>query len=340
MILDLYNSIRPQLMRVAVAYATLGGVRDLTQRLQELDGWKGIRKRWLIGFDYCRSDPLALRHLMDVQQSEVRAFDGPYVAKSKLCVPRVSYHPKLFIFSRGEKTGIVAGSGNLSHTGLSKGIEAGVSVDQSTRTNITPLTRWFGSQWTKATRLQDEGVLDLYSRQYESVANRTNPVHIDDDFIPELASSRRQIDTLRLRKLRVCKCLWIEAGNLHQNLGKHRPGNQLMLSRSSRVFFGFAWADLQIDTLIGRVDIEWEGQTRRDCSMRFSNNSMEVLTLPAPVTEGPDGYDQRTLLFERIGVRKFRLSLDSGKRQSHWIKQSKKIGADFRMKSGRRWGVF
>ena len=113
-----------------------------------------------------------------------------------------------------------------------------------------------------------------------------------------------------------------------------------MLKRNSRVFFGFPAHDLQIDSAIGSVAIEYGGQPRPDCSIRFSNNSMDVLTLPIPKTEGPPKYDQETLCFEQTGVRQFRLVMAKKGDVSKWKRQAKVVGGYFKMKSGREWGVF
>jgi len=65
-----------------------------------------------------------------------------------------------------------------------------------------------------------------------------------------------------------------------------------------------------------------------------------VLTLPVPGVEGPAAYDQETICFERIGVRKFRLILGTRRDVTSWKRQSEAIDGSFRMTSGREWGVF
>lgn len=158
--------------------------------------------------------------------------------------------------------------------------------------------------------------------------------------VPESAEKRGQITPKQLRKLRVCQQLWVEAGNLHENRGVDNPGNQLMLKRNTRVFFGFPAQDLPKDSKIGSIEVEFNGQTRHDCSLRFSNNHMDVLTLPIPGTEGPTKYDQETLCFTRMGLRKFRLELGKKPRVLQWKRKSQAIEGLFKMKSGRQWGVY
>ena len=87
------DQTNPDRICAAVAYATHGGVAELNAALQELPGWKTASKRWLVGIDYCRSDPVALAHLAGLPRSRVRIFDGGFVSGRTGCVPRYSYHP-------------------------------------------------------------------------------------------------------------------------------------------------------------------------------------------------------------------------------------------------------
>ena len=134
--------------------------------------------------------------------------------------------------------------------------------------------------------------------------------------------------------------MWIKAGNVTRNLGLDRPGNQLMMQRNTRVFFGFAAADLERNTFIGDVAIRFDEKLRQSRPLRFSDNSMDVLTLPVPGQEGPEKYDRKTLHFEQIGVREFRLTIGRPADVSRWERCSASIEGGFSMKGGRRWGVY
>lgn len=335
---EAYQRIRPSTMTAAVAYATHSGVAELIGRLEVLDGWEKVRKKWLIGIDFCRSHPIALKALDGLPKSAVRIYDGEFVVGRAGCVPRVSFHPKLYRFQRIKHEVVVAGSGNLSRTGLRIGVEAGLSVQGIPATESGHLQTWFSRHWRSATPLAD--ISDRYALRFRALENRTRPTPTEDDAAPESAGARGQLTATQLRKLSVCEHLWIQVGNLHLNRGPGRPGNQLMLKRNTRVFFGFPARDLEPDSALGHVEIEYGGNVRQDCSLRFSNNSMDVLTLPVPGTEGPAAYDQETICFERIGVRKFRLVLGTRRDTIDWKRQSKAIDGYFQMSSGREWGVF
>jgi hypothetical protein len=108
----------------------------------------------------------------------------------------------------------------------------------------------------------------------------------------------------------------------------------------TRVFFGFPAADVPKDSYIGSVSLRYGSHLRDDCPLRFSNNSMDVLTLPIPGTEGPLAYDGETLLFRSTGLNTFTLSLAGSTDKKKWKHQSERIDASFKMSSGRKWGVF
>ena len=330
----------PREMHTAMAYATQSGVAELEASLREFQGWSVVSKRWLVGIDYCRSDPVALSHLNTLPESEVRIFDGFFVASRAGCVPRDSYHPKAYLLQGEEASTVVIGSGNLSRTGLCFGIEAGMTASSRMEVPVRDIRNWFSGHWRDATPFED--IRREYDQRYGSRDNRQHPVVSEEDAVPESAWNRGQLGPEELRKLRVCGHLWIEAGNLHRNRGQGRAGNQLMLKRNSRVFFGFPARDLTTNSTVGNVAIRFEGTLRLHCSLRFSDNSMDVLTLPVPGTEGPESYDQKTLHFEKVGVREFNLTIGRGGEVGSWKRQSRSIGGDYRMQRGRGrgWGVY
>ena len=329
-----YEQTKPKRICVAVAYATHSGVADLDSALSDLPRWKKATKQWLVGIDYCRSDPFALKHLSDLPKSKVRVFDGNFVANRNGCVPRHSFHPKAYLLFGSGKSAAVVGSGNLSRTGLQRGVEAAAAVRGSDA--INDMRSWFRSQWQSATLLGD--IDELYRKRHASLDNRRHPQASEDDAVPEMASKGSQLKPHHLRKLRVCQHLWIESGNVTRNRGPRRPGNQLMMKRHSRVFFGFAAKNLSRDSAIGEVTIEWGGRWTDGRSLRFSNNAMDVLTLPVP--EEGESYDQQTLHFERVGVRAFKLIIGSRAAVSRWKQRSQAIDGILPMKGGRQWGVY
>ena len=338
MIRSAFERTRPQRICAAVAYATQSGVAELDEALGDLKNWRKATKRWLVGIDYCRSDPLALTHLRDLPSSKVRIFDGEFVSNRKGCVPRDSYHPKAYLLLGNKRSTAVVGSGNLSRTGLRQGIEAAAAFSECRLDAIEDIRSWFTRHWHLATPFNS--IEDKYEKQHSSLENRSNPMASEDDSVPESASKAHQLGPGELRKLRVCRHLWIEAGNITRNRGPNQPGNQLMMKRNSRVYFGFDAVDLAQDTAIGTVTIQLGDNTSQSRPLRFSNNSMDVLTLPVPGGDTPREYDKKTLHFEQTGVRAFRLTIGSSSEVKRWRQLSSSIGGKHAMKSGRQWGVY
>ena len=116
-----------------------------------------------------------------------------------------------------------------------------------------------------------------------------------------------------------------------------------MMSPFTRVYFGYPPDEVPRDTRVGYVAIRY-GQTIRDnFSLRYSNNAMDVLSLPIPGEEGPDKYDGQVLLFSRKverGAIAFHVRLGTTRDAAHWRRLSNRIGGLVTMTSGRRWGVF
>ena len=107
MIRATFEYTQPQWICAAVAYATHSGVAELDAMLSGLTDWRQTRKQWLVGIDYCRSDPLALAHLNKLPNSKVRIFDGKFVSGRKGCVPRNSYHPKAYLLLGSKRSAAV-----------------------------------------------------------------------------------------------------------------------------------------------------------------------------------------------------------------------------------------
>jgi HKD family nuclease len=333
---------------VAVAYATIGGVRALLDTLEAGLGpaWPTVEKRWITAFDYFRSEPLAIRTLHELPNSAVKIHDGTGILLRAKCTPRTPFHPKAFIFSGPGRHAAFAGSGNLSRSGMSLGHELGLLLDYreplkpadaSLKAKVGSIQAWFDQLWLDATPVTT--VISRYEELYDAQTNLANPTPTDDDVVSH-KYSRNALGPDDLRKLRACKHLWIEGGKITKNRGHKLPGNQLMMKRMSRVFFGHQAIDLPKDTHIGDLRILFAGVPKSDCSLTFSNNLMDKLTLPVPGPGGPSAYDNETLLFTRRGLHTFDLELGTKAQVKAWRQKSRAIDARFTMPGGREWGVF
>lgn len=336
-----------QSLDVAAAYITSGGVYDLLSRINATLGnaWGGVEKRWVTSFDYCRTEPVALDALLTLPGSSVRVHDAQFVLANG-GMPKAPFHPKAFLFRNQEQDYALAGSGNLSRSGLSKGVEAGLMiavkrvnpVEPTSAASVNALRTWYSAIWNSAAPLSGP-LLTRYSRLFDSVDNLKSPTVTEDDLASgETASSA--LSSKDLQKLRVCRNFWIEAGNITKNRGPKLPGNQLMMKRLSRVFFGFNPNSVPENTLIGTVEMSFGGGAIAQYSLTYSDNKMDKLNLPTPGGVGPASYDNQHLLFRQRAPQMFSLTLGTGADVATWFKKSKAIDGAFKMSSGREWGVF
>lgn len=332
---------------VAAAYVTSGGARDVLRVLRAGLGerWSAIQKRWLVSLDYCRTEPLAMEMLLREPRSSVRVHDGSRVV-GQSCIPTIPFHPKAFLLRGDGRHVVFAGSGNLSRSGMNTGHEVGLVIgccpparrsDPHVATQVQAVQDWYEGVWAGADRL-NQALLDRYKQIYDSIPNKRAPVPTDDDIVESIG--RGALTPEQLRKLRVCSQLWIEAGNVTRNLGPTAPGNQLMMKRLSRVFFGVPAANVPQNSPLTQISVTYNNRTKADCSLTFSDNGMDKLTLPIPGAGGPAAYDQQTLLFTRLSAGVFRLELGTAQQARGWVSRSKLIDASYAMQGGRRWGVF
>jgi HKD family nuclease len=334
-------------MDVAAAYITSGGVNDLVKRTSVSMGgaWNGVKKRWITSFDYCRTDPEALEVLLSIPSSSVRIHDADFCLEHAGW-PKVPFHPKAFLFRSDLRDYVLTGSGNVSRSGLSRGIEAGLAIDvkrtgpnePTSSAAVNEMRTWFSTNWKNATPL-NPALLARYGKLCESVPNLKSPVPTEDD----LASSDIGSGALSgkdLQKLRVCRHFWTEAGNITKNRGPHLPGNQLMMKRLTRVFFGFNQTAVPENTLLGAVDMYFDTGAPGQYSLTYSDNKMDKLNLPTPGIDGPLSYDNQCLLFRRMAPKVFKLTLGTKADRATWLKRSIAIEGAFKMTSGREWGVY
>ncbi len=330
---------------VAVAYATVGGTLCLPSSLVE----SGRAMRWLVGIDWCRSDPDALDHLASLRRSTVRVPFGSSVVANAECLPSVPFHTKSYLFRGEDALGLATGSANLSRSGLSRGYEHGAFVvvskprtraERAAWANLRRAARWFDSLWQRSDRWVDVRV--QYRRRHEHVRTSRSILVTDDDAVGAGAAALRQLSPSDLRVIRASSNLWVEVDYVTPNLGHGRPGNQIDMQAMTRVFFGVPPVVVPRNAALASLVVVYGGAPF-DASLRFGNNSMDKINLPIPGAGGPPDYVGQTLLFTRRGdgrglVYDLRLANPGTKRE--WSRRSRQAQGLFRMRSGRTWGVF
>ena len=333
-------------LRAAVAYATQSGI----QLLERSDACRGpyLKAQWLVSLDWCRSEPAALGALDSMPRSSVRVPFGVQVVNSPRCVPRIPFHPKGFLFQGPTARLLVSGSANLSRNGLSIGHEldtiievrdAKTSAERHAWRALGDTKRWFRHLWQDATRYSQ--IENRYQSAHSDSIRQPTPTSDDATNAAGLRTRFRAEDLLRLRS---AQHLWIEAGNVSENRGRGVPGNQIMMSAMTRVFFGVEARDVPTDTHLLVLAIRYEGHISWDRTLRYSNNSMDVLTVPVPGSPiGPHSYDNQTLVFSKIphdGALIYELTIASIAEKARLAQRSKQVDGHFVMSSGRQFGIY
>ena len=331
---------------VAVAYATIGGVKAIEDTFRH-QKWDEIVKQWLVGIDWCRSDPAALVRIATTKASELRIPNGNSLVQTSGCTPRDTFHPKLFLLQGESTNAIICGSGNLSANGLLRGCECGSLVittpsDTESTFQFSQLMQWFDSSWTTATAY--EAIRAKYESICSELVRSSQFVPTEDDAIPIAPGHRplrRGLSEAQLRELRTFDHLWIDAGALGGNLGHGVPGNQLDMTRYMRVFFRAPAFDLLPNTKIGAIDLEWDGSICMDRTLKFGDNGMDKLNVPPPGTRGARYYVGKTLLFTRLPDGRFKFEVGDASQRRKWKSRSLRRGSNYRIGNGRReWGLF
>lgn len=338
---------------VPVAYAVLGGVRLLEERLSTDPQWTKVEKRFLVGIDWFRSEPLALDALAKLPKASIRVVDGKRVVDLPGCRPVRSYHPKAFIFSRdwpstGGAAGCLLGSGNLSRNGLSLGHELDLWSCSTGATGdvvsaLDDIYTWFEGLWSTSTPYRK--IRETYRTKFEAHQRTDARATTDDDSVPEAIVRQRGLKPDDLVILRSFDNLWIDTGSMYSNLGEGRSGNQLELRRYTRVFFGFPARDLPQNSAIGGIAIVLGGTIHPDRHLRYGDNQMDKLDLPVPAGAAID-YRNQAVLFTRevgpLGQVRFKMKLAGNGEGARWRATSKRLSTLFKFAgaSTREFGVF
>ena len=278
------NTISANAFFGCYAYATQSGFRVFELSMGK-NFWRDTNSRWLLGIDYGRSDPRALKEIANQANTKVRVFDGRFVVDSAGFVPRRDYHPKLAMMenSSSGSHGLVLGSGNFSYNGLRRSVEAGAAFTATTRSekdeHIEAVSSVFENLWKKASPL-DDIIVKYEVRLAELIASK-------DEYRPKHSNGS-------------AKGFWIEAGYVTKNRGQGKPGNQIFAPNGFRHFFGLRKVK-NGSTLIGEIAFETKTGPAVTKNYRENDNGMEKLTLPMPEDHGFGVYDGKVLVFKPKG---------------------------------------
>jgi hypothetical protein len=336
---------------VAVAYASTAGVDQFVNEvIGAMDDKDEVGKRWLVSIDFGQSHPDALAALLAVPKSELRVPDGQKLLNHNL-VPEYCFHPKTYFFRQASPPPTVpasclTGSANLTLGGLYGNTEHGVSAsvwgnvrasDRRVLRLLKQVAGWWDFAWVKA-----DVVDKTFIKQYRKLQKK-KPVIQDIDAVSTklITNAPVEIGLSAAAAWATANRFWIETLGLYKNNGPFLPGNQLDCRRGTRVFFGFPATTVVPNTVLGEVEITFQGKQPTQRSIRYGNNQMDKVNLPMPGgLTGPATYDHQCLLFTKTDSKKFKLSVVTATQQATLRKQSQALGLFYKLggSNGREYG--
>jgi len=282
----LVDYVAPDAALFCFAYTTLSGCAEFQRRFGEAF-WQRVNSKWLVGFDYGRTEPVALEFLSEKQNAEIRVYDGTTVVNAERFFPERDFHMKACFLSNEQagKFGMLVGSGNFSRSGLVNNVECGVTVTAKSQ-----------DEYRKVMKLSFEGAHALWviSNPLEDVLAQYKALWKAAKLDVEGQEEREELEPDGY------DCFWIDVGYVTRNRGPNKPGNQIDMPRGVHRFFGLTAAPNQTrNSVIG--DITFVGSSSRlTRTLRLGNNYMEKITLPFPENYGFGAYDGKILEFKRV----------------------------------------
>lgn len=250
---------------VAVAYASVAGVRTFLNALSDIDAL--TRSYWLLGLDDCITPPSVLELVADIPGAFVRVA-GERVNKQR-------FHPKVIWLSTRSApstAALVVGSANLTLGGLRENVETVVASQAINQVEARRYKKLWQELWLIG-RVPDNKLLSAYRSDFDSLQRgRINKRPLPGNEV--LASDFASIDPSRAK---VC---WIEVGNI-----TGFQSEQLEIKGEQALFFGLP--------IVGSVPIEVAvGLTsgkQVNIPVRYYGNAMWRFNLPAIIPEVSKG---------------------------------------------------
>jgi len=328
-------------LRIGVAYATAPGIHLLLPRLRARVGrrWRQIRKTILVSLDYGYTQPQALQELADDPDCYEVLVARPSVLGRSGLRPSAAFHAKVYLLDRGDVSGALVGSANLTDRALTINTEAGYWITDATvasanaawaqlTADSAPLTAALLDQYVQLRpSIPHERAHVLALTEVDETAPVTEAVLAGSTAPAELHTFWEAIEAgVRPPSF---DHLWIEAGPMTSG-GSH---NQLELPRGGNRFFGFEFSAYGDEhEVIGQPVLVAGGSVWIDRPLTWhGHNRMERLNLP---TQAQGGYDYAgsAVLFTRTPVG-FRLEVAAWESPLavSWRNASLQLGTTYRL---------
>ncbi|MGQ0582429.1 MAG: phospholipase D family protein [Reyranella sp.] len=211
--------------RVAVAYATVSGLRDLVDAFPRNSL---TQSEWLIGLDDLITQPGVFDALEKLDHATVKF--ATYRSRGR------RFHPKVFSFSNTsdpQRDIAIIGSANLSSAAFAGNAEAAAIVDLSSASARASFETFWKTLWQQGRRLT-KAQLESYRKRYESRPKGQPPPPLPPKASTKKPKKRKQIlssDDVEIDPT-VARVCWIEGGNITA------LGRELEFKAEQALFFG------------------------------------------------------------------------------------------------------
>ena len=222
-----------QRSRIAVAFLSKDGYQELSDTLRDVLA-DGRNVEFVVGISrYHNTDWKALEELVHLQNAFPNLETRYYYHEG--------FHPKLFIFERGNNLKVIIGSSNLTSAGLKKNIEANVLLEGEVDEPVFKRIDLFFDNLLRDASLLNEYVVRRYRSSYLRFKNfqrRRAPMGLRRTPLP----STSQLDTVHeVRSRHTGLAYWKVAPGRNAWLW---PYLKSQIDSKGRGFVAVGWAEL------------------------------------------------------------------------------------------------
>ncbi len=253
-------------LQVAVAYATVSGVRQLLRTFAD----NGLKKsEWLLGLDDYITQPGALKLVNSLPNSILRV--------ANFGTAGLRFHPKVFKFgvlNKPTKVVGIVGSANLTSNALNKNAEAVAFFNSLKKSERGEFEDFWSELWAIG-REPSKKILSKYSDKHKEVSRRRksaskSKIKVKEKTVVEVLST----DTAEIDPALATQC-WIECGNITA------MGRELELKAELGLFFNLPISGGKPHF----VNLHLSDGSNADFRMKYQENHMWRLQMNNTIPE-------------------------------------------------------
>jgi len=153
-------------LRIAVAFASTGGISLLEQGLQDYINRKDSYIEFVLGIDSDVTDSKALQDLYQLSKAKPNVKLYCYRSSNSESNSEGIYHPKLYIANQSSIVTTIIGSSNLTEGGLKSNVELNVLIESKSDSGIASAiyALYYRMKFSNRCFEPDDEFLQLYDK--------------------------------------------------------------------------------------------------------------------------------------------------------------------------------